>query len=795
VVLGVSIRCKYDRLFVGERVMLANLLFFLAISSLLPRNIYAESGMTTIPTEKEMKKRLDKDVDIFKPEKDKRPNIAKKTEFSGILAKLRRKMKLRKAKKDIRIKFGGRVREDYFFFAKPLTFRSDMNDEYAYFRNKVEFKGRMVTGLNKYGKPSSDAGFKLSHYGHWQKESTYVEMIETQTVLDRFGEIELGRGHKHDYFLPLVYAEDAWFTIHFGTFVDCLKSHPISFRMGYFPYWIGRGLSLGFHEDMALTYGGWEGEGGNFRFPSMPPGILITGKFNDNASWDFYYNKWREEGNSPTIVWNAPDALNRKNLLDRPGPERGIHQDRDTWAFRLDLKHKTRSCKALFQPYFIWTRAPEMPIEEEADASAKLGTIGMMFDLKYKQFMMNIEVATQFGHQRLHALDRNKIELDRDPATGNLQQVYSHIVYENPPDTIFGQLGLPNGLFVLEKVPVKKVKCARIVNGKQLTLGTANLSDIVNLPVNRCLERNGKELTDSAGNPVLMSRIKPTGIPGGVLKLFNSNFVGAARFRPSYKLDYQGIMLLGDVAYDIGDTPWYFRFALAGGYIGGDEFPYNEEEDKEYKTFVAQRAGYRGLHVQPILMMERLVLARPTNIDIRNFVARNNFRDYSNLKFVGGSCTWFPLKSKKKLRVMQNITSFWVVSDMKKWDINGKGPDFITELQISAIRQRAGFEGWTSDKKASQHLGTELDFLVDYYVVANCRFYFRAYSFFPGQLYRDLKGQPNEFAVRTVRDLQVDECDPTNKAKVTGTGNLKLKFNDQRDQPAWGFYTGFDYKF
>ena len=186
------------------------------------------------------------------------------------------------SKKDIAISLGGRVREDYFFFNKVSSFRGDLDDQFSYFRNKLELDVRMKQGVEKFGRPSSEAGLTLAHYGYWQRESNYVKNTKEKIYLEGLDGAQTGDKHNHQYTVPLVYLEQAWFDLHLGTIFERFRKNPVSFKMGLFPYWIGRGLSLGFHEDMALTYGGWEGENYFNRFPSMPPGILIHGQISNN---------------------------------------------------------------------------------------------------------------------------------------------------------------------------------------------------------------------------------------------------------------------------------------------------------------------------------------------------------------------------------------------------------------------------------------------------------------------------------------------------------------------------------
>lgn len=636
---------------------------------------------------------------------------------------------------DIDIKFGGRIREDYFFFDKILTLRDGFDDQYSYFRNKVEAKWRISQGKKKHGSPAIQAGLKLAHYGLWQSPGNYVKTEELALKSGDLDDAVIADEHRHKHNLPLMYLEDAWGAVHLDKLFEPFKAHPITVKAGLFPYYLGRGLSLGMHGDMALLYAGWEGLNGNTRFPSMPPGILIRGKFSKNISWDFYYNRWRDSGHKPSSILSEAHA----NRLSGPRPYRGKGKNRDTWAGRLNVKSKSKKLgKLKMQPYVAYTRAPEQPLEFEVDAKSYLGTVGAMADYTKGNWNVNVELAAQFGNQTVFDIDRNHVVLERDEATGAVHEYFSHILFD----------GTTN------KVPVRSADGA-----------AGDLLDIVNEAQNRAIDRQGQKIITAGGADVHVN--------GKSIENSDITF-GGKRFRPRYKLDYQGVMALADVAYTFNNYP--FKVAAAGGYIGGDTYPYNEETNRPYKAFIAQRGYYRGRHVKPLFMFERLALARPMNVIHRKLYAENHYRDYSNLQFIGASGTWYPLSNKKKMSLDSNLVFFWVASDMKKWDKNANAAADIGRTSAGILSRKFNVKGWQSKEDASKFLGTEINLLLNYYIVKNCRLYFNGYLFFPGQLYKDLDGQPNRF---------------TRRKDSNGT----TTYHGQGSSMASGFYTGFDYKF
>ncbi|QQR49058.1 hypothetical protein IPF37_05915 [bacterium] len=127
-----------------------------------------KSGMG-LPEDDDVLRKVRKKV---KGEDEGAYNILKQKVFevlkeNAIADKLNQKIKKREGM-DISTVFGGRVREDYFYYANPTSFRTDLNDEAAYFRNKLEVKWYAFQGIRKYHRPASLAKVKLSNYSFWK---------------------------------------------------------------------------------------------------------------------------------------------------------------------------------------------------------------------------------------------------------------------------------------------------------------------------------------------------------------------------------------------------------------------------------------------------------------------------------------------------------------------------------------------------------------------------------------------------------------------------------------------------
>lgn len=651
-----------------------------------------------------------------------------------------------KGDKNFDVKLCGRVREEFFYWDKSLFFGADNDDVIQYFRSKVELGAAVKQGSSS-GSLLSEGVVKLGAYNYWLVNNTHDRPVTETTTLGAFSgtgsarPVVTGDAHFHTDIVPRISLEEAWYKINFGSFVNVLKDHPISLKAGYFAYTVGRGLTLGTMSDLGPIYSGWAGQGAFVRYPFTPPGILLQGKLSDSLSWDLYYSKGRSNDGDFNRKY-APAYANRLNgAAAYSPPHLGKGKDRDIFSARLDLSTSLQSAKFNFQPYFVYTDAPVLPVEFDADSKASFSTVGMMTEFDTKGFNVNIEVAGQFGTQQMFACDRNIVLLGRDTATGNVQEQFSH------------------------------VRLSNAVSGDSAPV-VAGLTGVVNLDGNRGVAQNGLQLRTAAGVPVT---IPMNGVQTNVM---NSNLWGNQRIRPAYKLNYGGLMGLADVAYNFASSP--LKVAAAVGYIGGDKYPFNEEKDKTYKTFITQRSMYTGREVKSIMIFEQQQMLRPTNMVYRLQAAETNQRDYTNLQFVGTSATWYPFKNKNKLSIQPNIIGFWEVSQLKKWDKNAQfnlPNDAANQAKIRSMLASKEIVGWESDQDASKCLGIELNTYLNYQIFDNCNCYLVGWVFKPGQLYKDLEGQPiNSFGKR-----------------ATASGGTKML--GQGSMASVGFYTGIDYKF
>lgn len=723
--------------------------------------------------------------------------------------------------KDLQMLIGGRVREEYFYAGRTQTLRSDFSDVINAWRHKASLLLGVRQGSRRHGKPASEALLKITNYSMWRNESRYLGMEAADLQIRDLDSAHIG-DHTHRQLVPLVFAEDAYFKVNFDAFLSPFHKHPTSLQIGYFPYWIGRGVSLGYYVDGGVPHMGWNLDGNAENLEQSPVGVLLNGEIIKDLTATFYYTKWQ----GITVFLGDTRFPSRIQRLEKPRPERGSCKDVETWAFKLDYKHKGNSWDMLLEPYIMYTRAPEQTIEVKADARSDLGTYGAMVEFNWKGFHVNIEAAGQFGDQKVFGIDRNVVQLKRDKITGNVQEVNSHIFYGSSAavQVLLGGLaadgiidpaqipGLVNPIISVsnQNAPVKVTEQA--IPGAPA--GTRfQLLNISNLDANRAADKNGARLVNDTGANASIAVSQAEVPAGGGLssvvqlanqRVVNSNFKGNERFRKPFKLDYSGFMFLSDISYTFEDIP--LKLALAGAYISGDAYPYNEERSRNFKGFITQRDyNYIGHEVRSLAVLYARVGPRPMNISNNKLYAFNHFQDMSNLAYFGAALHWNPLKKKDKMTINPNIIAFWTPGRVNKWDSNGNPDfDFAQNLAIRGLnvpgdsnsiqsptllaagvsqegaRGRLGFSGWESTKRASCYMGTEINLIAEYFVLENLRLYTLDALFFPGQLYKDLKGQPN----RNTRRL---DTTPGREGEAV--------YESLGSKIAYGFNIGFRYTF
>ena len=85
--------------------------------------------------------------------------------------------KLFLARNDINLFIGGRVRQEGFYFDKPLTFRNDYNDEYGFFRAKYNFDIAAQYGARTFGDTPVEGAARITVFNAWNNFDVYTPVV------------------------------------------------------------------------------------------------------------------------------------------------------------------------------------------------------------------------------------------------------------------------------------------------------------------------------------------------------------------------------------------------------------------------------------------------------------------------------------------------------------------------------------------------------------------------------------------------------------------------------------------
>lgn len=685
-------------------------------------------------------------------------------------------------RRDVDVKLSGMVRQDWIGLDKIYTLHSCNDDQHSGFRSKSYVDIAATYGNKTYGKSAADARIRLTNYGYWYDESYYTPFSNDTRAVNM-----------------LTYMEEMWINLHFGTFFNAydnwfsFKNHPVSLKMGYFPYTLGRGIALG-DFPINIPYLGWNAEKyDDARFNQ--PGILIHGNINKDITYDLYYSKQSEKSNRYGSTWEKVNA----NRTDGRRPWRGVSKDRDLWTARMDFTQQKRWGDLHVQPYMMYVDAPELSVEVKGDSSARLGTVGLMTEFKRGRFSLNAEVAGQFGHQNMHAIDRNRTFIDADEFSGLSVKKYTHVFTGNKTNEA---PGWANGNYNSDLYYINNTKNR---GGREATTHQW-------LPA---VTKNGDQLYTAEGGTAMQSYSLGSALtPAAPINTYNSDVTGNARFRDSYRVDYRGFMGVLDMKYEFEEVP--VAIAAAGAYISGDKYPYNTEKDKRYRAFIPYGDYYYvGKYVYSQVLLEERKLPRPVNISLHHRYAFNNDQDMSNLAYLGTGVDWRPFKDKNRLSLKSNVLWFWETTTLKKWDQHGKLPtregagdalfngnrSWFTSNGVwqepvddRSIATASRYDkGWETKEDASRYLGLELNFEAQYRPIKNCIILAQLGCFMPGQLYKDVEHMPN---INMVGDSQKttyyssSSSFPAFDAPQAAKGNFGLGHD-----PVWRAALAVDYRF
>lgn len=604
------------------------------------------------------------------------------------------------------------------FYAKNANLLNNANDS-----DRIIFS-RSTVDVNLglyYGKPFCDYSvldffLTLRNKCVWGNPESVARTTRT-----RIKTLEsLDDGHEHFITRQIFWLREVWLQFAINPMLCLSWETPQYFRLGAFPFDLGRGIALG------SAYG-------------VNPGVL--GFYSDN-SIDQYAFGYQLFGDiiPTTLKYDLYCALlrNRSDSFSVTAEKiygqrfgRSLRQERGSGQIDYIFAGRTRwtplsenGFVITVEPYFLYNSDPEQFVEFFADAQSHLGTFGLASEWIMNDFEWGFDTALNVGSQKVFGWDRNYI--NKENRGGVFTLVNSQVVIQDPTTTANPQKAVfdPNS-------PLGKER-QRIID-----TATQNAN------------QNGKRIGSLSTGETLYNDIN--------------------RFRNPYRNTFDGWMAVADAAY------WFcnrtVRLAVGGGVASGDEDPNLDIEnpnesnvDDTFSGFIGLQEIYSGDRIQSAFLLGPAgriprPLSTPTGLRVIDKLP-TNISGFTNLAFVGGSGLWSPKKYAKRFSLRPNVLAYWQQRATKKFDITTKksSPDF-----------------------ARNFLGTECNVFFDVDLITDFKMFLVSSVFIPGGHYRDIRGTPLSKDQQRILDrLDVtgidNDVNPLLGANTAYTLNIGLEY-------------------
>ena len=275
-------------------------------------------------------------------------------------------------KGDVDVSLSGGVTQKWMGYHNIYTLRSHNNDQQGYLLGKGNLCLDATVGRQMFGESAADARLELLSRGVWRRSD----------------------GSRIDYLEA--HMNQVWINFHLGVFYKpfgnwfSLKDYPIDVKMGWFPYELGRGITLG-HGQTEAWYMGFSNvfDSNTYlrdidRRDLIEPGILLHGAISKDITYDLYYSRHTERG----LTYGGTN----------PTKTQGVAKDRDIFAGRMDFMHERGWGNLHAQPYMMYMDESHSYLGTNYFGAIRLGTVGLMLNYEKNKFCMGAEAAGQYGH-------------------------------------------------------------------------------------------------------------------------------------------------------------------------------------------------------------------------------------------------------------------------------------------------------------------------------------------------------------------------------------------------------------
>ena len=653
---------------------------------------------------------------------------------------------------DIVVKMTGRYRPETFL-GKNISLLNNCNrfDKLWWARHTLDMGWYLTYGHKTYGQEV--AAFKVDwrNKARWGDSTSIASTTQTETrSLD-----EVARPHKHAFPRLISWVREIWLEFDVSQALGLSFSTEPKFKLGAFPFELGRGIALGSAYAVGPEFLGFYSDAAIDQFAF---GAKLSDTFlNDTVAFDFY----------TAILQNYAGSLSQTGAIvlaqqfdRRECPERGPYKINFAAASRVKwtVFDSKDMGKLIFEPYGVFNHDPEQRVEFTADAVSKLFTLGLAAEYVGDRYEVGFDYAVNMGHQMVKSWDRNHNQLEN--RNGKPVVVNSHVVVNIDPENATQSA---NGN---DPTKFKAVNAKNTIDNMLLAQSYGKTAQNIIDTAVQCEEFNGIQIGEVAGFTDAVDAPVPNNGAGAPDNSNKDKFFNATnRYREGYTNSYEGWMIVGDAAvWLIKDQ---LRLAVTGGCASGDANPNEINMDGKYSGFIPLQEVYFGKRVPSVFLLgSGGQLNRPLSQPRNNLQAPSRFASavngFTNLILGGGGLLWKPETEDRNVSFNPNIIAFWQHFPGFKFD---------------------AMTGKDTNEMASSYLGLELNMFFDYMMFDNTKFFIVSSLFVPGKHFSDIKGRP-------INADQERRLNRVNRTSITGAPIPNIG-----DDYAFTFNIGIEVKF
>jgi hypothetical protein len=587
---------------------------------------------------------------------------------------------------------------------KYIVFGKSTVDLGFSFARKHDFESRNIF----------EAALKIRSRSVWGKPDEIVSTTDTE-ISD--GAYSFGK-HKHNIGVPALYVRGFDLTFDLNSLFGVKDRSLHFFKMGFFPFELGRGISLGAAYNVAhefITF-----DAGNV-IQEFAPGFMLYGSFDKKKRYSYrsYLGILKSYTASLSDV-NFP--ADTKEYGRKLSPQRGFGIANIVWANQFDWICNPRvGHKARISPYLMVYHEGESQNNFIANHwNADFTTLGMEFVAEGNKFEFGCEFAKNIGQQNVIGIDRNVISREQRQVTLKGEDA--------------GGSDITN-----------KNSVANVMTNKYVTfIGDSNTTDLK--------DKNAVYISDSHERQKAINSVYQSATQNGEnISYISSNGKlvtelknASDRFRDPYKNLLRGWMFVSDLSYkfNVGNT--VVRGALSVGCASGDENPNGPLKtpddymhDAKYQGFIGIQEIYSGKKVKSVFLMSGAgqtprVLSVPSD-------------KYDSS---GTGKKGMPMAYPSKISRFTNLAYFGGSLDFKleytnyTWKFN---PNVLYYMQMRpTMVLNETFANNIGTNRIPSSLGLEANIFVECaaHKISGLKFFGVATMFVPGDYYRVLKKIP-----------------------------------------------------